>query len=63
MNKEMKKAVVFCVALLLLFIFLCFHSLSFWDGRVGIEDNGDGRIETLYVINPLFDLDKHLNHK
>lgn len=47
------KAALFGAFLLSAFVALMLYSLSFWDGRLGIEDNGDGRIETLYLLNPL----------
>ena len=53
LNNTEARALLFAVFLLILLVTLVGYSLTHWDGRLGIEDNGDGRIETLYVINPL----------
>ncbi|MBL4763487.1 MAG: hypothetical protein JKY93_12425 [Gammaproteobacteria bacterium] len=52
-KKEETKAIIFFVFIVGLVFFLAVYSLSFWDGKLGMEDNGDGRYETLYLYNPL----------
>lgn len=51
-KREEIKAMIFFVSLVITVLALIIFCFSFWDGKVGVEDNGDGRWETLYIATP-----------